>query len=326
MEFPKPRVVISKCIEFESVRWNAQIITNELVKSLIPHVEAIPVCPEVEIGLPIPRDTLRIVRIEGEDRLMQPKTGKDLTKEMNEFTDRFLNSLPPVDGFIMMSQSPSSGLSHVKIYAGIEKAPIIERGAGIFGRVIKEKFGNLAVEDEGRLRNPIIREHFLRKLFLLADFRENTGARINDLVDFHSRHKLMLKAYNQNEMRILGRIVANHEKKPYDEVHSDYREHLLRVMLRAPDHGNNINVLQNAMGYFSSDLKKEERAYFIEKLDLYRDGKIPLIVPVDIIRSWIIRFDEDYLENQSYFNPYPDDLLDVESIIQTSDGRDYWKE
>jgi uncharacterized protein YbgA (DUF1722 family)/uncharacterized protein YbbK (DUF523 family) len=296
------------------------------VKSLIPHIDALPVCPEVEIGLPIPRDTLRIVRIEGEDRLMQPKTGIDLTKEMNEFTDRFLSSLPPVDGFIMMSESPSSGLSHVKIYAGIEKAPIIERGAGMFGRVVKEKFGYLAVEDEGRLRNPVIREHFLRKLFLLADFRENTGAKMYDLVDFHSKHKLMLKAYNQKEMRILGRIVANHEKKPYDVVQAEYKEHLLKVMIRAPDHGNNINVLQNAMGYFSSYLKKEERDYFLEKLELYREGKIPLIVPVDIIRSWIIRFDEDYLKNQSYFNPYPDDLLDIESIIKTSDGRDYWKE
>nr|MBD3205820.1 DUF1722 domain-containing protein [Candidatus Bathyarchaeota archaeon] len=182
------------------------------------------------------------------------------------------------------------------------------------------------VEDEGRLRNPVIREHFLRKLFLLADFRENTGTQMKDLVDFHSRHKLMLKAYNQVEMRILGRIVANHEKKPYDVVHADYKEHLLSVMIRAPDHGNNINVLQNSMGYFSSDLKKEERDYFIDKLKLYREGKIPLIVPVDIIRSWIIRFNEDYLKNQSYFNPYPDDLLDVESIIKTSDERDYWKE
>jgi uncharacterized protein YbgA (DUF1722 family)/uncharacterized protein YbbK (DUF523 family) len=325
LEFPKPSVVISKCIEFESVRWNAQIINNDFVKSLIPHVDAIPVCPEVGIGLPVPRDTLRIVRIDDEDRLIQPKTGKDFTDVMREFTEGFLGSLPPIDGFIMMSNSPSSGLSHVKIYAGVENAPVIERGAGMFGRVVKERFGHLAVEDEGRLRNPTIREHFLRKLFLFADFRINTGNDTKDIVDFHTRHKLLLKSYNQKEMRNLGKIVANHEKKPYEEVYEEYRNGLQKVMIRAPSCGNNINVLQNSMGYFSDDLKKVEKDYFLEKLEQYREGKIPLIGPVDIMKSWIIRFDEEYLLKQSYFNPYPEDLLDVESIAQACDGRNYWK-
>lgn len=325
MKFPTPRVVISRCIEFDNVRWNAQIIRNDLVKALIPHIEPITVCPEIGIGLPVPRDTLRIVRVKEKDRLMQPDTGKDLTEEMKAFTEGFLENLPSVDGFIMKSGSPSSGISHVKIYAGLQNAPVVERGAGIFGRVVKEKFSHLAVEDEERLSNANIREHFLRKLYVLADYRENTGKGMNDLVEFHSRHKLIFKAYNQKELRLLGNIVANHEKKPYQQVLNEYQRHLFKVMTRAPRCGNYVNVLQNSMGYFSDKLGKAERDFFLEKLHQYREGKIPLIVPVDIMNSWIVRFGEEYLQQQSFFNPYPEDLLDVESILQACDGRDYWK-
>ena len=157
MESPRPRVVISRCIEFESVRWDGQIISNDFVRALLPHIEAITVCPEIGVGLDVPRDPIMIVRVYGEDRLLQPSTGRDLTGEMKEFTKNFLDNLPLIDGFIMKSGSPSSGITHVKIYAALENAPVVERGEGMFVRYIKDSFWHLAIEDDDKLKNAEIR-------------------------------------------------------------------------------------------------------------------------------------------------------------------------
>jgi uncharacterized protein YbgA (DUF1722 family) len=186
--------------------------------------------------------------------------------------------------------------------------------------------GQLAIEDDKRLGNANIREHFLRKLYVLADFRENTGKEIKDLIDYHSRNKLMFKAYNEKELRIMRNIVANHDNKPYNDLKNDYKKRLLRTMVRAPQCGNYVNVLQNTLGYFSDKLTKAEKDFFLEKLHQYKERKIPLLAPIDIMNSWIVRFDEKYLKQQSFFNPYPEGLLDVDSIVKACDGRDYWKE
>jgi uncharacterized protein YbbK (DUF523 family) len=163
--YSKPRVVISRCIEFEPVRYNRQIISSDFVRSLKQHIEAIPVCPEVEIGLSVPRDTLKLVK-EGDDvRIMQPNTGNDYTDEMRSFSMDFFNKIGEVDGFILRSGSPSSGLTRVKIYPKITKTPMIGYGPGIFGGLVKHNFGYLAVEEDLRLKNGVIRENFLRKLF-----------------------------------------------------------------------------------------------------------------------------------------------------------------
>jgi len=325
LESPRPRVVISRCIEFESVRWDGQIISNDFVRALLPHIEAITVCPEIGVGLEVPRDPIRIVRVDGEDRLLQPSTGRDLTGEMKEFTKNFLDNLPLIDGFIMKSGSPSSGITHVKIYAALENTPVVERGAGMFGRYVKDRFWHLAIEDDDRLRNAEIREHFLRKLYVLADFREKTGNEIANLVEFHSRQKMMLKAYNQSLMRLMGNILANHSRKPYCVVHNEYREQLFNAMVRPPTCANYINVLQNSLGYFSHKISKAEQDFFLDKLEQYRQGKIPLIAPLDVMNSWIVRFDEKYLAQQSFFHPYPEDLMDVKAIVQACGERVYWK-
>lgn len=158
---------------------------------------------------------------------------------MKKFTKIFLINLPLIDGFILKSGSPSSGITHVKIYAALENAPVVERGASMFGRYIKDSFWHLAIEDDDKLKNAEIRKHFLRKLYVLADFRENTGNNIVNLVEFHSRQKMMLKAYNQSLKRLMGNIVANHSRKPYCVVHNKYREQLLNAMVR-PQHVETI--------------------------------------------------------------------------------------
>lgn len=326
-DFARPKVVISRCIEFENIRWNAQIIRSEFVQKLIPHIEYLTVCPEFDIGLGVPRDPLRVVKTGDDLKLMQPATEIDLTEKMRRFTENFLDSLGDIDGFILKGRSPSSALRGVKIYPALKNAASIGRGPGFFGGAVKERFSHLALEEEGRLKNSRIREHFLRKLFTLAGFREARDSNdINELMKFHTDNKLFLTSYNQKELRILGRIVANKEKKPIEEIIEDYAGHLYSALRQAPRCTSYTNVLTKSMGYFSGRLSKNEKSFFLNLIEKYLDGKVPLIVPVDVVKSWIVRFDEDYLERQTFFHPYPEDLLDVDSIVEACGDRDYWKE
>ncbi|RQD84862.1 MAG: DUF523 domain-containing protein, partial [Methanocalculus sp. MSAO_Arc2] len=170
--FPRPRVVVSRCIEFDPCRYDGSKIPSPAVDHLKAFADFIPVCPEVEIGLGIPRATVRIVRIDGVDHLIQPATGRDVTSDMTRFTQQFLDSLPVVDGFILKGGSPTSGTSNVKVYPSAEKSMAIDRSAGFFAREVLKRFPSLPIEDELRLNNARIRDHFQTGIFTLAAFRE----------------------------------------------------------------------------------------------------------------------------------------------------------
>lgn len=306
----KPRIVVSRCFEFEHCRWNGLVISSEFVRKLDEFVEFIPVCPEVEIGLGVPREPIRVVRSQGGPRLVQPATGRDVTGDMVSFSERFLDALPPVDGFILKSRSPSCGLKEVKIFAAAGKPGVDGKGAGFFGRAVSESYPLLPLEDEGRLTDFRIREHFLTRIFTLARFRSLRGsARMKDIVSFQAGNKLLLAAFNQTELRALGRIVANREKRPIDALMDKYEDHLMKALSRPARHASDINVLMHALGCFSKKLGKEEKAFFLDVLEQYRNGKMPLSVCLGVVRSWIVRFGEPYLEMQSYFEPYPTELV-----------------
>ena len=323
----KPQVVLSRCIEFEPVRYDGHIVRSSFVQELLPHIEPVTVCPEIDIGLGVPRQTLRLVKKGGETRLMQPETGLDLTERMTEFSERFLDSLTDVDGFILKSGSPSSGLRNVKVYSSVKPSPVVERSPGLFGGLVRKKYPHLALEDERRLENAAIREHFLRKLYTLARFRTAKGSgAMRDLVEFHTVNKLLLKTYHQQEMRILGRIVANMDRMPAKEAFNLYEGHLYKALGRAPRCPSYVNTLMNSMGYFSRGLSAEEKRFFLDRLDDYRAGKAPLVAPLDVLWSWVVRFQEPYLREQTFFHPYPAELLDVDSIVEACGSRDYWKD
>jgi uncharacterized protein YbgA (DUF1722 family)/uncharacterized protein YbbK (DUF523 family) len=318
-DFPVPRVISSKCLEFEACRYNGVMIPSEVVKILQPHVEFRPVCPEVEIGLGVPRPPIRIVRVAGGLRLLQPDTGKDVTGGMTGFVTRFLDKVKDVDGFILKFRSPSCGMKEVKIYSGSEKGAAASKGAGFFGGAVTERFPGLAVEDEGRLKNFRIREHFLTKLFSLASFRAAAaGGRMRDLVQFHAENKLLLMAYSQKYLKLLGRLVANPGKQPAEEIFAEYRAGLEAALAAAPRNSSCINVLMHAMGYFSKELTSREKGFFLDALQDFREQRTPLSVPAGIMKSYIVRFEQPYLMQQTFFEPYPDSLL---SVTDSGKGR-----
>jgi uncharacterized protein YbgA (DUF1722 family)/uncharacterized protein YbbK (DUF523 family) len=318
--FPKPKIVVSRCLEFDACRYNGAMIPSEVVRSLKPHADFIPTCPEMEIGLGVPRDPIRIVETEAGLTLVQPSTGRDVTADMTSFAEAFLASVGEVDGFILKYRSPSCGLKEVKVFASAGSKTLAGKGPGFFGGAVLARFPQLAVEDEGRLNNFRIREHFLTRIFTLASFRDTErAASMRELVAFQARNKLLLMAYNQKEMRHLGRLVANLEKRPVPQVFGEYREHLRSAFATAPRYTSCINVLMHALGYFSEGLSKQEKAYFLNSLEEYRAERVPLSVPVGIIKAYIVRFGEDYLAQQSFFAPYPARLVE---ITDSGKGRD----
>jgi uncharacterized protein YbgA (DUF1722 family)/uncharacterized protein YbbK (DUF523 family) len=311
-EFVRPVVVISQCLELEACRYNGQRIPYDFISELRPHVDLVPTCPEVEIGLGVPRDPLRLVTVGGETRMLQPASGRDVSDDMHRFSERFLTSLADVDGFILKSRSPSCGIKDVKVYSHDTRGAPAAKGSGLFATKVLKLFPELAVGDEGRLRIYRIREHFLTKLFCLAELRRvaESGS-MKDLACFHTRHKFLLMAYNQKAMRILGRIVANQERRPFGEVVAFYRRHLGLAFKRALRYTSMINVLQHAAGFFSKQLNREEKRFFQASLENYRRSRTPVSSASAIVRSWAIRFESEYLVGQSFFEPYPEALMRV---------------
>jgi uncharacterized protein YbgA (DUF1722 family)/uncharacterized protein YbbK (DUF523 family) len=320
--FLRPRLGVSRCIEFDHCRYNGDIIASEIVWRLKDHADMVPVCPEADIGLGVPRDPIRIVIQEGERRLVQPSTGRDITALMNEFSVDFLDSLGPVDGFILKSRSPSCGAVDVRTYTSDPGAVMTQRSAGMFGQKVLERLTGLPVEDEARLRNIKLGEHFLTRAFTLREFREmGPDSGMADLIEFHARNKLLLMMYSQVGLRLLGRLVANPHGRGARPPLEEYGTHLRKALARPPRCTSPVNVLMHALGYVSDRLNREERELFMTQLDMYREARIPLSVSLAMMRGYIARFDVPYLREQSFFHPFPPGILAVE-VTDSCDWRE----
>lgn len=299
------------------------MIASEVVQMLAPHVDYLPVCAEVEIGLGVPRKPVRIVREQDGDRLVQHETGLDVTDRMERFAASFVDTLREIDGFLLKSRSPSCGIRDVKVYRQGGSGEITGKRAGVFAAAMAARFPHTPAEDEGRLRNRRIREHFLTRLFTLAAFREvRAGGEMQELAAFHTRNKLLLMAYSQKEMRELGRIVANAEKKTFPEVAGRYDEHLNAALSRAPRYTAHINVLLHAFGRFRGGLSPAEKTFFLDTLEQYRQDRVTICPNLMILRGWTVRFGDDYLREQTFFSPFPADLMRVPEDLSHSQ-RDY---
>jgi uncharacterized protein YbgA (DUF1722 family)/uncharacterized protein YbbK (DUF523 family) len=308
--FAKPKVVISKCLGFEACRFNGEILQDKFVSKLEDHVDFVPVCPEVEIGLGTPRPAVRLVSSAQGVRMIQPSTEADLSDSMREFSARFLDSLPHVDGFILTHRSPSCGIGDAKYYAGPQKGAALGKTSGLFADAVIKRFPYVAIEDDARLSNLRIREHFLTRIFAFARLRElRRSESTQTLVRFHSAHKFLLMAHSEQRLRALGRIVANASKQSSQHVLESYAkvfEEALQPLSRVT---SQVNVLMHIFGFFKKGLSGREKRHFLEVLSTYRQGRAPLQSVTSVLWSWALRFDSDYLQEQVFFRPFPDSLL-----------------
>ena len=215
-----------------------------------------------------------------------------------------------MDGFILKSRSPSCGLGGVKVYDGPESRMSRRSEPGVFAGAVLARYGGLAVEDEGRLRNRRIREHFLTKLFALARLREiGAGGRMRDLVRFQSMYKIVLLAYGEKHLRELGRIVANDERRPFAVVFGRYRAGFVAALARPPRPRSFINVFQHVAGFFKDGLTAGEKAHFGNLVARFRAGRAPASSVTSLLESWAVRFRAGYILDQAVFAPFPEALV-----------------
>ncbi len=312
---PRPRVVVSRCLGFAACRYNGEILPESFVERLAPFVDYVTVCPEVEIGLGTPRDPIRMVTRGRVRQLLQPATGLDVTSRMRRFSKRFLGEVGDVDGFILKSRSPSCALLDAKHYPAVGKSAALGRTAGLFGGAVLDRFGHLAVQDESRLLVPDLREHFLRKLFALARLRQlRRRPSMARLVTFHASHRLLILAYGGKQLRLLDRVVANHERRRAAQVLERYHRIFREAFARPARRGPMTQVLRHAFGCFSDRPTARERQHSLRTLERYRKGRCPVTAPLALLRSWRKRFGETSLEGQVFLDPFPEDLVTHHSL------------
>ncbi len=324
-DFSRPQILISKCIEFCNCRYNGDLIHSIAVADLKKYVDFIPVCPEVEIGLGVPRTAVRIVEDEDENlNLVETGTGKNYSKKMRSFAEYYLDSIKmeEIDAFLMKRSSPSCGYKDAKVYKTISKGPPMRKNSsGFFTQVIENKFKGKIIETEGRLTNFNIREDFYTKIFMMSEFREiSKGKRMRDLVEFHTNNKFLIMSYSSSHLKKLGNIAANRNKEKAEAVFEEYGKELQLALNRTRRVTANINVIMHLMGFFSEKVTKGEKDFLLERIEKYRNKMLPLSVLVSIIEVWVVRFAQEYLRAQSIFNPFPRELI---SVTDSGKGREH---
>jgi len=307
----KIRLGISTCLLGESVRYDGQHkLDRFLADTLGQYVDYVPVCPEYECGLGVPREAMRLVGDPAAPRLMTQRTGKDLTDRMLAWTRRRIAELEKEElcGYIFKSKSPSSGMERVKVYNG--RGGLSGRGSGLFARAFMDHFPLLPVEDEGRLHDPGLRENFIERIFTLKRYRDATaGARtLGPLMKFHETHKLLIMAHSQTRMRELGRMLAQAGKGGLAQVRAQYEESLLQTLKLMATPKKHANVLEHMLGHLKHALAHDEKQEMLQLVAAFRKEEIPLIVPVTLLAHHVRKHKIAYLQNQVYLAPHPLEL------------------
>ncbi len=304
-------VGISTCLLGERVRYDGNHKRDAfLVETLGPFVRYVPVCPEVECGLGVPREAMRLVGDPAAPRLVTIHTRRDLTARMQAWIRGKLDVLAREDlcGFIFKSGSPSSGMERVKVYA--DKGMPSKTGVGLFARAFMDRFPLVPAEDEGRLNDPLLRETFIEAIFTLARWRATLAAprRRAAVVDFHSRHKFLVLAHSPDHYRRLGRLAAEAGRMTPAALAAAYQELLLEALRRPATPGRHANVLQHILGFFREALSAGDKQDVLSLLEQYRRGWLPLVVPLTLIRHFARRHPHPYLTGQVYLDPHPIEL------------------
>lgn len=311
--FEPLRIGISACLLGQEVRYDGGHKHDRfLTDTMGEYFEWVPVCPEVEVGLGIPRPTLRLERHGDEIRMVMPKTSQDHTDAMRKYAKQRVRALANEDlsGYVLKSRSPSCGMERVKVYPQEGTGGGAKTGVGLFAEALMDRFPILPVEEEGRLNDPRIRENWITRVFAYRRLQELWKPRwtIGDLVKFHTAHKYLLLAHSEKDYRELGPLVAAAKKMPRDELRTTYENQFMAALKRIASPAKHTNVLQHMLGFFKRDLDAASRAELLMHIQDYRQGRTPLVVPLTLIAHYVRILDVDYLKDQVYLQPHPREL------------------
>lgn len=312
MNIRPPKIGISSCLLGYRVRYDGGHVRDHYISDTLgKYVEWMPICPEVECGLSVPREAMRLVGADKDPRLVASRSGKDHTERMKKWIEKKIPEIKEagLDGFIFKSKSPSSGIGGVKIYS--ERGMPVRKGAGIFGGAVTRAFPLMPCEDDGRLHNPNLRENFIERVLVYSRWNDymKTGISIRGLVDFHTCLKFLVMAHSPRHYGMLGRMVADAKKAKLTRLHEDYINLLMEGLKLLATVKKNANVLHHVMGYFKKNITSGEKSELLEIIDNYHKGFVPLVVPVTLLNHHARKYDEKYLKEQFYLKPHPAELM-----------------
>lgn len=303
---------ISSCLLGNRVRYDGGHTLDPYITEMLGrYCTWVPVCPETEYGLPVPREAMRLTGSPAAPRLVTVRTGIDHTDGMLSWAMQKMPELEKQElcGFIFKSKSPSSGMGGIKVYA--DSGVPSKKGVGVFAGAFMRCFPLLPVIDEGRLHDPALRENFIERVFVYRRWQEllHLGRAIKNLVSFHTRHKYLILSHSTRHYSALGKLVADAKKYAPEELFSEYVRLLMEGITMIATAKKNTNVLLHMAGYFKNQLKPDEKDELLTIIEQYHRGFVPLIVPVVLIRHYVRQFQEPYLDGQHYLDPHPVELM-----------------
>jgi len=308
---PPIRIGISACLLGDEVRFDGGHKRDRfLTDTLGPFVEWVKVCPEVEMGLGTPRETLRLVADNGTLRLITTRTHIDHTAGMNAWAAERVEELAEeqLSGYVLKKDSPSCGMARVKVYG----LPLPERsGRGLFATALMERFPNLPVEEEGRLSDPRLRENFIERVFAYRRLRDvfagtwTTG----DLIRFHTAHKMSLLSHSTTAYQALGRLVAGARGQKQSALREAYESLFMSTMAKIATPARHTNVLQHMAGHLKRLIDADSKRELQGAIDEYRRGFVPLVVPLTLLRHYVRLHTVAYLAGQTYLEAHPRELM-----------------
>jgi len=311
----KPRIGISSCLLGNEVRLNGGHSRYRYATDILSkYVEWVPFCPEVESGMPIPREALRLLESENGIRLVGNKSGKDYTHQITSISEsriRILKSLE-LDGFILKNQSPSCGLERVKIYGGLSGQPVRKDGTGLFAQTLKMHLPHLPIIEEGWLNDQKLRESFLCRIFTLHRMKTTLFKEPSpkSLQKFHAVHKFLFMSHDPKEAKTLGKICASSGAESIDTVLEIYTKQAMKTLETKSSPGKHHNILQHILGFFKKVLDWEDRQEVLHHLGNYQAGLCTLAVPLSILAHHLRKTKVSaWLDSQIYFQPFPLELL-----------------
>lgn len=307
----KPRVGISACLLGSEVRFNGGHKESHLCSQVLAeHFEFVPLCPEVAIGLGVPRQPIRLVGDPHAPRAVGSLRAElDVSEALSDYGQRMAEQHDELCGYIFMQKSPSCGLERVKVYDA-KGLPHKGGGRGLFAAAFCARHPDLPVEEDGRLNDPVLRENFLTRVFAYAEWRRLLAAGLTRkaIIDFHARYKYQLMANNPLQYKTLGQLLGNLGKHDPAEIGPRYFSQLMAALQKCATRGTHSNVLQHLSGYLKQALSREERAEMQQLIAQYRCGIIPLVVPLTLLKHHFRRHPHHYIARQAYLQPHPENL------------------
>lgn len=304
---------VSACLLGREVRYDGQHKRDEFVVDVLgPFVEFVPVCPELEVGMGVPREPVRLVGPSATPRMVAERSGRDHTEAMVRFSEARAEELARLDlsGYVTKKDSPSCGMERVRVHSP-KGGPPRRDGVGLFTRALMERLPLLPVEEEGRLHDPSLRESFVERIFAYARWKAAVadGMGRGDLVRFHTAHKLAVLAHSPAAYRRLGALVGGMRKGPITRTLAAYGEGLMQALRVPATRGRHANVLQHMAGYFRDLLDAADRKELAGAVEDYAKGLLPLVVPLTLFRHHVRRHEVAYLAGQTYLDPDPKELM-----------------